>query len=159
MRADWGIKIFTRIFFGMGRLVSPLCHRFIIKIFGSEYFRIFYSANWRCHKVTNSLMMCAEGYLWRIRNYESWRLWYYYFCCLIGDNEANIAILHLLDNKSCVEVVGFDADTEIIILLQLILWEWAEGKRNRRHIKHQRAVRQKYAAARSGKSYGKQNKE
>ena len=36
--------------------MSPLCHRFIIKIFGSEYFRIFYSANWTCHKVANSLM-------------------------------------------------------------------------------------------------------
>ena len=26
----------------------------LIKIFGSEYFRIFYSANWTCHKVTTS---------------------------------------------------------------------------------------------------------
>ena len=55
MRANWGMKIFTQIFFGMGPLVSPLCHRFIIKIFGSEYFWIFYSANWTCHKVVNSL--------------------------------------------------------------------------------------------------------
>ena len=40
----------------MDPLVSLLCHRFIIKIFGSEYFRIFYSANWTCHKVANSLI-------------------------------------------------------------------------------------------------------
>ena len=60
MRAYWGIKIFTRIFFGMGPLVSPLCERFIIKIFGSEYFRILFSANWTCHKVANSLYITID---------------------------------------------------------------------------------------------------
>ena len=29
----------------------------LIKIFGSEYFRIFYSANWTCHKVASSLIL------------------------------------------------------------------------------------------------------
>ena len=56
MQANWGIKICTRIFFGMGPTCLNTSHRFIIKIFWLEYFRIFYSANWTCHKVANSLI-------------------------------------------------------------------------------------------------------
>ena len=38
-----------------GSTCLTTCHRLIIKIFGSDYFWIFYLANWTCHKVANSL--------------------------------------------------------------------------------------------------------